>query len=1468
MKQKESLLAALLLLPLAAVAALDVTDLRVESLRTPLGIDTPTPAFSWLLNSDERGCTQVSYAITVVKADGTQVWSSGTISSNQHTGIAYAGTALESCSAYSWTVTLTDNRGRTATRTSSFETAFMDASEWTGKWIYTEGISYQTLDPLVIEFDTPVTCQYVKLNITELGLRASTDNNYSYAQLDEVEIYSGETNVARSATFTASNSWALASYGWDLNYINDGQIGSGSRNGWTTTTNPSTPITVTANLGSTQTITKIKLYPRQNDHATGKASNIAANFPAAFTIQTSTDNSSYEIAYTKEAETYHVPYFDKSFTVTGDKTVSRARIYASALGVFTMKLNGSPVTDAVLEPGESEYEKTVLYSTYDVTDLIQSGANQLLAQVAGGIYNIEYLSGRFSKGEVKNNGQTALLAELLIEYTDGSSERIVTDGTWRTAPSPTLGSNWWGGEDYDAKLKDSSWRAVSVLDSPSFSCPHSGVSGFGTLRSRMFEPLRVVEQWSAVSVKTITSGGNTLRMVDFGRNFAGQYRFRLKGRRGQTITLRCGESLNADGSVYMENYYTGPADTYDTYTFAGDEDGEIWGPEFMYHGFRYLQIIGLDEEPAPSAFTAMRIRSDMDNVGTLTTSNALINDIHVICRDAIASQLYNSITDCPHREKLGWLDVPNEMYNSLNANFDMQTFYKKVVLDCFDAQQADGHVPSVAPYYMNVYGDDVNWGGAAILVPYRNWRYYGDKSLMTKYYDQMKLLLDHYTANTTGFIINNSFSVLSDWGQETAGVSPMVPTEFTETATYYYLLLAMAEIATELGQGSDASAYTDLATNVKTAFNTKFYDAVAGVYTSISGGGGRQGEQAMPLYYGLVPEGDETKVAAVLAAQVAADGYKVKTGEIALKPVFMSLARYGYNDVVWQMAKQTDCPSYGYWVRQGYTTTPEYWDVGAYSQNHCMMDHIEEWFFSELAGIKTHDNSSIYSPTANTLHLQPYLPDDLNSLDVTQRMPAGQVRMAWQRLTDGYRFQLSIPAGAQASVILPTIEGKRLKENGMELAAGTGGVVSITYGTTETQLIIGSGDYDLTLGEGTAITAADSETFWLPVHGNDELPVGSTIRIQTADAERYIGSSGSNTVSAGKFLTGADASGAATLAVTSAASAVLDDVTAELLTLQESSSLLHVGAGSADSRLLGWSTANDYTFGFSFNGSAATIFRNSGGTTATGNYLYFYDSGANSGIFATGTVAQAQTWHVFRQGDVMTEAATRLAATTAGTDRMTLTRTFVQGWNTICLPFDVAAADVIAAVGDGVEVAAFAGTATVGDVTTVNFEVVTSGIAANTPYLIYVPQAMQETPATFTGIVTAETSLAVAPDGSLFAFTGSYIDTNDAIAAGDYILTAGSTFRQAVGSNRLRPFRAYMKNLSPASVKAASVALTVSGSQTGINTIDNSQLAIHNDDVIYDLQGRHIMTSTKDQVQRTSLPKGLYIINGKKILIR
>ena len=1044
--------------------ALTLDELKVEGLRSPMGVDVATPHFSWEMESDERGCIQTSYTIKVCDASGATVWDSGDVSSSIQSGIEYGGSPLLSCSAYTWTVKVKDNHGSIAEASSFFETAFMSDSEWTGKWIHSES-SYPTKDAMVIEFDEPLSCRYLRLNVSELGLRANGDANFAYVQLSEFEIYSGGTNVARSATFSVGKSadnWELTNYGWSLAYINDGKT-SGTL-GWTTTQNAVVPVIVTADLGSVKTVEKVVLYPRQDDYAVGKANNIAANFPGVFTLQTSDNNSSYKEVYSYASQKEcKVPYFGKSFDIASGKSVKRARIYASALGVFTMKLNGQAVTNSVLEPGESEYEKTLLYSTYDVTSLLREGRNALIGQVAGGIYNIDYLSGRYSKGEVFNSGNTGLLAELHIEYSDGTSEVIVTDSSWKTTSGPTLGSNWWGGEDYDARLRISDidspdvdmsyWGKVTEI-TPYFSSSHSGVKGTGKLKSRMYEPLEVVEVWKAVSVKTIQSGGYTLRMIDFGRNFAGTYKFKLKGRAGQEISLRCGENIKPDGSVMMENFYSGPSDQYEVYTFAGDSEGEEWGPEFMYHGFRYLQIIGLDSEPNAEDFTAYRIRSSLDNIGKVETSNSLINDIHVICRDAIASQLYNCITDCPHREKLGWLDVPNEMYVSLNMNFDMQNFYKKVVMDCFDAQQSNGWVPSICPFYMNVYGDDTNWGGAAILVPYRNWKYYGDKSLMTKYYTKMKRLVQHFNNNTTGYLINNSYSVLSDWGQQTAGVSPLVPTEFTETTTYYYILCAMEEMAKELGNTSDVTTYRTRAKNVKDAFNKKFYNSATGVYTSVSGGGGRQSEQAQPLYYGLVPDGDEEKVAAVLAEAVKKDGYKVKAGEIALKCVFMCLAKYGYNDIVWEMANQTDCPSYGYWVKEGYTTTPEYWTVGDESQNHCMMDHIEEWFFTQLGGIQNTGTAF------DTFTIAPFIPSDLEKCNITTRCNYGEIRSAWEKHDEDMSFTFVVPVGTTATIIVPVADGKWLTEDGEGLVAGEKGVQSVEYADGKATVVVGSGTYN------------------------------------------------------------------------------------------------------------------------------------------------------------------------------------------------------------------------------------------------------------------------------------------------------------------------------------------------------------------------------------------------------------------------
>ena len=1057
-------------------ASVKVTNMKVSGLSQPLGIDE-VPVFSWQSESDTRGFLQQSYEITVRDAAGGLMWQSGVVTSAEQSNVRYEGKPLASRSAYTWTVRLTGENGDASEVTAStFETAFMNPAEWKAKWIGCETDTVKARH--VIDFNTPFKGRYLKIDVTKLGIPVVTETNLFYVQLAEVEIFSGMKNIALTAKFTASDNYEVPGH-WSLRYINDGCLTT-SHYGFTTrsSSDANRHIYIHVDLGAEYTIDRMVMYPRQDLHSKD-GSDKAANFPASFTVQSSMDNKDYTMRYTVadlaapryRSEQAAVPSYGRNFIV--GKEVTRARIYATALGVFTMKLNGEPVTENRLEPGESEFTKTIQYCTYDVTRLLRQGDNTLQAQVAGGIFNVAKvganggLTERYCK-EITNRGDVCLKAELHIDYADGTHEAVCTDGDWKTFPSPTTSVNWWGGEDYDARLEvgNGNWKseegnAVKVIEHPQFRCSQSSGS-VGVLRSRSYEPVRVVEEWQAVSVTPVTVDGRQAYLVDFGKNFAGTYRFRLKGESGQVITLRTGHQLNADHTIKQETFNCWPYDIYDTYTFKGNSSTdspaeEQWGPEFMYHGTRYLQILGLTEVPSPKQFTALRLRSDVEQTGDFHTNNQLLNDIHRICRDGIQSQIYNSFTDCPHREKLGWLDVPNELYYSIGYNYGMSAFWSKTVQDCFDAQYATGKVPSTVPHFHGDWDDDPNWGGSAILVPYRNWKMYGDKSLMTKYYDGMKRLINYYTGMTSGYIMPGaSYSALSDWGQSSSGLTNQIPAEFTITTTYYYLLNAMCEIATELGFNDDAAHFAETAMNVKEAFNKRFYNPSTHVYDY-----GNQGDYGMPLYYGLVPSGDEEAVAAKLAEAVRNANYKIKTGEIALKPVLMSLAQYGYNDIVYQMACQTDYPSYGYWVMQGCTTTPELWNM-QYSQNHCMMNHIEEWFYSQLGGIRMQDDKAGIG--FRRFSISPWIPEDLTNMYTRTKSLYGEIVSEYTRTADGFDFHFTVPANTIATIVLPVAD-VLFAGDGNEVTVAMDGVYGIDYTETFVTVVVGSGDYRFSTGK-------------------------------------------------------------------------------------------------------------------------------------------------------------------------------------------------------------------------------------------------------------------------------------------------------------------------------------------------------------------------------------------------------------------
>lgn len=1360
-----------------SLAQTQIDCMRTCGLDEPLGIDQ-TPKFSWTVqDKGGYGFVQESYSITVSNAEtGETVWQSGDVTSPLQSDIRYEGKALESRNKYTWSVAVKNTRGEIVqSDEASFETAFLSPGEWSAKWIGHKRDNITSR--MEVRFDKPVEAGHLKIDISKLGLQAEGDWNYYYAQFAEVQIFSGSTNVALSAKFTPSSAYP-ANANWRPEYINDGVIGS-DKIGYTSAsfTSQRQNVTLRFDFDKTYTIDRIVLYPRQDTRGRGNA-NAAANFPSSFTIATSADGAKYDQQYVAsdiaapefKAITDEVPYYAKQFSVAGGKEIASARIYASALGVFTMNLNGQPVTENRLEPGESAYDKTLFYSTYDVTSLLREGRNTLLAQVAGGLYSVLQAPGRYSKPEIKNTGIPALIAELFVEYTDGTTDHIVTDGTWRTAPSPVTATNWWGGEDYDANLEAKEndiedWAQAEVV-SPVTNLPieKGGANAIGTLCARRHEPIRVVEEWKAVSVKQHSNGHY---IVDFGQNFAGQFEFVITGKAGQTVKCQTGEQLNSDGTVNAQGYYGGEIMVYDTYTFAKDTTVR-WTPQFMYHGFRYMEVAGLDYAPSVSDLTALRMRTNVGAGSSFVTSNSLINDIHRICRNSIASQMFNVFTDCPQREKIGWLDVPNLMYNSITYNFDFQTLCHKIAQDCFDAQAATGKVPSTVPHFMTDWDDDPNWGGSAILVPYRTWKTYGDTTLISRHYDGMKRLADYYTSLTTGYIMpGSSYSGLSDWGQGSSGLANPTAAEFTITCTYYYLLRVMAEVAVTTGRDADAAAFNALADKVKDAFNARFYDKAKGVYAH-----GNQAEYAMPLYYGLADADQEEKVARKLADQVIADNYRIKTGEVGLKPVLMMLAKYGYNDIVWKVANTTDYPSYGYFVVNGCTTTPEYWDL-SYSQNHCMMDHIEEWFYSQLAGVQN------VGTGYDNIRIAPYVPADLNSLTANVSTVRGVVTSAFARLSDGIRYKFSVPANSKATIHIRIPSGKRVFMNGAEVKAGDAGILSVAYADTACTMEVLSGDYEFTAGDGDEVRdEIVNERMWLKLGSMNSLTESSVIRIKDASTDRYIGECAQFPIAAGNYLTGATRGMAAEM--------VVGDVEAAKFTLSDPLSGLGVGGHPTWDYMIAWQNSSPYQFGLDFAADGVKVYRSKKGTTARG-YLFFTDGGAHSGISSVSTQKDAPLWEVHKLYSVNDSAGVVIKGCALDKDIIHYERTLSRSgrYETIVLPFDLAQGDKPANYQFVIPTEIDGSTIRLAE---------TEGLKGGIPYLVrYVADAAPTSETVnLVGVVTSSVPSSSTVLSGTYAMVDAGQGQKDNIAA--FVLNdEGTAFVRANTASVIYPFRAYLK---------------------------------------------------------------------------
>ena len=715
------------------------------------------------------------------------------------------------------------------------------------------------------------------------------------------------------------------------------------------------------------------------------------------------------------------------------RPVTRAHVSIAGLGQYRLTINGHDVGDAALAPGWSEYRKRVLYDTWDVTGLVKAGDNVLAIMLGNGPYNVEYAPGRYTKF-LDSYGAPKAIVALTIEHSDGTRTRFGTGADWRWTPGPILFSSMYGGEDWDARaipggwtapgFDDAAWNPVEVTQGPG-----------GVLRAGTTPPVRVVDTRLAT---TITPLADDVLLADFGYNCAGRPRLCFVAPAGTVIELVPGEALDADGRVTQASFNAGPGHAVlDHYTAAGG--GEEWfEPAFVYHGMRYCEIRGL-RQAALRTVECRVIRADVAPVGQFSASPALPGRIHDLIVRAADSNLMSVITDCPHREKLGWLEQTWLNAPTLFYNRDVITLYEKLVDDIADTQTADGMVPAIAPEYVafvdaaghdQIWRNSPEWGVAAVLAPWAAYRFCGDPTILARAWPAAERYCAYLAVRARDGLLDFGMGDWYDVGPRDPGEAQLTSRALVGTAVWIEALQAMAAIAPVIGRSSEVPLWQSRMDKVTAAFNTRFLDPATGRYEH-----GSQTAQAVPLALGIVPAAHKATALDGLVAAVRAAGNGVTAGDIGFRYVMRALAQAGRDDIVLAMLSVQGRPGYLWQLDHGATTLTEAWDANpTKSLNHFMLGHAEGWLYGSLAGLDI-DHAR---PDAAALRIRPRMVPGIDRAAAQTRVPGGIVGCDWQRDTDAIRMTVTVPFGRLAQVCVPTDDRAGLRLDGRPLAASPG----------------------------------------------------------------------------------------------------------------------------------------------------------------------------------------------------------------------------------------------------------------------------------------------------------------------------------------------------------------------------------------------------------------------------------------------
>ena len=772
--------------------------------------------------------------------------------------------------------------------------------------------------------------------------------------------------------------------------------------------------------------------------------------------------------------------FRKEFSAA--KTVKRATIYATALGIYELYLNGQRVGDARFAPGWTDYHQRAYYNTYDVTPLVKTGDNALGAWLADGWYSgyigFGLLTGIGTEHIGRDTyGKTpALMAQLEIEYTDGSREIIPTDKSWKvTGDGPIREGDFLMGESYDARKETTGWTKsnfddtkwdAAVLASENGSVPATfyefangekpgdpvEIKGrpvdLGFKRPAKIEafpglPVRPIQEIKPVS---ITSPTNGVYIFNLGQNFAGVVRLKVKGSSGTTIRLRYGEQLHADGSLMTENLRKARAT--DFYILRGDPQGETYTPRFTFHGFQYVEVTGYPGKPGKDAITGIVLHSDTPLTSGFECSDPMANRLF---KNIVWTQRANFLdlpTDCPQRdERLGWMGDAQIYVHCATLNADVAAFYTKWLREVMESQRPSGTFPGYCPYpFQHGWDFGTAWCDAGVICPWTVWQAYGDTRIIERCWPFMVKFMDWRKSTSTNFlgIVHGN-----DWG-DWLSFGKKTPLDYVDTVYFAYSAKLMADMAAVIGKPNEAAEYGELFSHIKAAFNEKYVhpDGTLAVDT--------QTAYALALYMDLIPADLRVKSGKILADKLragkTADNSGMTTGFLGTRPLLPVLTSVGENDLAVEHFQSREFPSWGYEVQQGATTIWERWNSftkeygfgGADGKQNASMNSFAhysfgavcEWMLNDLAGIQSDGpgyEKIIIKPHPPTIGSNP-VREPIHWVKAHYDSIHGRIASNWKQTKDKFELETEIPANTTAIVYLPASSADKITEGGKPLA--------------------------------------------------------------------------------------------------------------------------------------------------------------------------------------------------------------------------------------------------------------------------------------------------------------------------------------------------------------------------------------------------------------------------------------------------